>query len=631
MFVRVALVRARVLWQLLAPIRSFLFRRKRIGAFVHRLLVRFPRLQEALVNLIGGDPERRYRTWARAYDTIDDADLSAMRAEQSLFAESPLLSLVVPVAERSEGMLEALVESLLAQVYERWELHLVGEPSLGERAAVSIRQALSRDRRFVRLPAEPSSSTAAVWNAALRSARGEFAVLADPCFVLRPHALFLIARTIQHHPDAALVYADDDLVDEKGARSGHYFKPDWNEALLWGQSYLGGLVAFRRSLALEVGGCREELDGDHAWGLFLRIAARAPARAIHHLPFILSHRRAGRPARPAGAGTKRETVARALEERLEDLGKRGTVDPVGASSYRARRPLPAEPPSSSVIVPSTGKLEFLHPCMEGILTRTSYPDLEVLVVANENANDLPEQREYLEAVAGAPQVRVLLYEDRPYNFSWVNNWAAGQARGDLLCFLNDDTEVIGGDWLAAMVALAVQDGVGAVGAMLFYPDDTIQHAGVVLGAGIIASHAYSGKPRGISGYHDRALVDQDVSCVTGACMLVRRDAFLGVGGFDEALGMVFNDVDLCLRLRKSGWRIVWTPSAELYHRESVSFGRHDAGETERQWELELSLIRSRWSEELSSDPHHNPNLSLDPLQLWEPAFPPRVRYPWRSG
>jgi GT2 family glycosyltransferase len=285
----------------------------------------------------------------------------------------------------------------------------------------------------------------------------------------------------------------------------------------------------------------------------------------------------------------------------------------------------------TVIVPSTGKLEFLRPCIDGILTRTSYPDLEVLIVANEIAKDVPEQRHYLEALAEGPQVRVLVYEDRPYNFSWVNNWAVGQARGELLCFLNDDTDVIGRGWLSAMVALAVQDRVGAVGAMLFYPNDRIQHAGVVLGVGIIAAHFYAGKPKGISGYHDRALVDQDVSCVTAACMLVRRDVFVSVGGFDEALGMVFNDVDFCLRLREAGWRIVWTPSAELYHRESVSFGRHDIGEREEQWNLELNLIRSRWSEELISDPNHNPNLSLDPLQLWEPAFPPRVSYPWRAG
>jgi GT2 family glycosyltransferase len=631
MFVRVGLVRTRVVWRLMAPIRSFFFRRKRIGAFIQRVLDRFPALQDALFELARGDSRKRYRTWAAAYDTIDDADLSAMREEQSRFAEPPLLSLVVPVAQRSEGMLEVLAESLLAQVYARWELYIVGEPPLGEGVTAFIAQALSRDPRFIRPPAERAASLADAWNAALRSAGGEFAILVDPCVLLRPHSLFLFARTIEHHPNAVLIYADDDLIDEEGTRSGHYFKPDWNEAFLCSQNYLGGLVAFHRSLALAAGGCHDDLDGDCAWGLFLRMTAGAPPGTIHHLPFILSHRRAGKLAPAARDVTEREAAARALEERLADLGKRADVEPVGDSSYRTSYPLPEKPRSVSVIVPSTCRLEFLRPCMEGLLTRTSYPDLEVLIAANEIAKDLPEQRDYLEAVAAEPQVRVLFYEDRPYNFSWVNNWAVGQARGELLCFLNDDTDVIGRGWLSAMVARAIQDGVGAVGAMLFYPNDRIQHAGVLLGAGGIAAHTYGGSPRGIGGYHDRALVDQDISCVTAACMLVRRNVFLNVEGFDEALGIAYNDVDFCLRLRAAGWRIVWTPSAELYHRESVSIGRHYTGEREQQWSFESNLIRSRWSEELISDPHHNPNLSLDPLQLWEPAFPPRVSYPWRAG
>ncbi len=210
----------------------------------------------------------------------------------------------------------------------------------------------------------------------------------------------------------------------------------------------------------------------------------------------------------------------------------------------------------------------------------------------------------------------------------MNNWAADRSRGALLCFLNDDTVVIERSWLSEMVAHVLQDGVAAVGAMLLYPNERIQHAGVVLGAGDVAAHNYSRRPRVIRGYHDRALVDQDVSCVTAACMLMRRNVFLEVGGFDEALAIAFNDVDLCLRLRRVGWRIVWTPSAELYHRESASIGRHDS-ERENERAFESDLMYRRWGGELLSDPHYSPNLSLDPLMLWEPAFPPRVSLPWR--
>jgi GT2 family glycosyltransferase len=292
--------------------------------------------------------------------------------------------------------------------------------------------------------------------------------------------------------------------------------------------------------------------------------------------------------------------------------------------------LPEKPPIVSVIVPSRCDPKVLRPCLDGLLHRTAYPELEILVVANGMRGDVSARREYLDVLAAQPHVRVLFHDAPRYNFSRLNNWAVEHARGELLCFLNDDTEVIGGDWLSAMVAHVVQDDVAAVGAMLFYPNDRIQHAGVVLGVEGVAGHAYGRSPRGIRGYHDRAVVDQDVSCVTAACMLVRRDVFLNVGGFDEELAIAYNDVDLCLRLREAGWRIVWTPSAELYHRESASIGRHDADAREAEWILERKRIRTRWGDRLLSDPHHNPNLSLDALQLWEPAFPPRVVYPWKA-
>lgn len=627
---RIAPVGTRALWRLLPPIRTFLLRRKRIGAFVQRALNQVPAFRDALLELALGDPRERYQRWIAAYDTIDDPDLSAMREEQSRFAEPPLLSLVVPVGQTSESMLEALAQSLFAQVYERWELCFVGDRPVDQGVATFITNAPSRDARFRSLP-ERAGPLADTWDAALRSAAGEFAVLVDPRVALRPHALFLVARTIERNPDTVLVYADEDVIDDEGTRSGHYFKPDWNEALLCSQNYLGELVAFRRSLALEVGGCRGELGGDCAWGLFLRMTEGAPPGTIHHLPFVLSHRRAVQRAADPQNDAERESVARDLEERLARSGRQAQVEPVGESSYRTRYALPEKPPPVSIIIPTTCKLEFLRPCLEGVLRRTSYPDFEVLLVVNNIRQDLPEQRGYLGTVRTRPQVRVLVYEDRPFNFSRVNNWAVGQARGELVCFLNDDTEVIGSEWLSAMVGHILQDRVGAVGAMLFYPDDRIQHAGVVLGAGGVAAHNYGGRRRGISGYHDRALINQDVSCVTAACMLVRRDVFLDVGGYEEALGVAFNDVDLCLRLSEAGWRIVWTPSAELYHRESVSIGRHDVGEREEEWKFAWNLMRSLWSEQLISDSHYSPNLSLDPLQLWEPSFPPRVSYPWRVG
>jgi GT2 family glycosyltransferase len=613
----------------MASLRSFVSSRRRTAGIAQRLLDRFDPLQDAVLALLRGDPLERYERWIAAYDTVSDVDLSAMRDEQSRFTQALEFSLVVPLTQASNSLLPALAESLLAQVYERWEVDFLLPTPVDDRAISFVAGAPSRDARFRPVVGSAQPLTSA-WNAALRSGTSEFVVLVDPQVSPRPHALFLLARAIERHPEATIVYADDDVLDERGLRREHYFKPDWNEALFRGQNYFGGLVAFRRSLALEVGGCEEELDGDYAWGLFLRMSAGAPPETIHHVPFVLSHR-VREPAGTPDEGERREGVARALEHRLVRIGEPVQVEPVGEKSYRTRYAPPEGRPIVSVIVPSTCDLEFLRPCLDGVLNRTSYSDLEVLLVANAIRKNGAEQTEYLDALACRSRVRLLSYDDGPFNFSKVNNWAAEQARGELLCFLNDDTEVIGSDWLSAMVAHVVHDRVAAVGAMLLYPSQRIQHAGVLLGAGGVAAHMYSRRHRDTRGYHDRALVDQDVSCVTAACMLVRRDVFVDVGGFDEALAIAFNDVDLCLRLRKAGWRIVWTPSAELYHKESASIGRHNAGARADEWIVESNLMESRWGQELLCDPHYSPNLSLDPLQLWEPAFPPRLSYPWRTG
>jgi len=623
--ITISRVATRALWLSVSALRSLVSRHTRTADYVQRALDRFPAVQDAIGQLPRRDARRRYERWIAAYDVVGEADLSAMRAELSRFAEPRLLSLVVPLTHASDVVLEAFAQSLFAQVYERWEVNFVSTLPIDEHLATSLAQLSSRDRRFGPLP-EAAGSVADAWNAALRSSATEFAVVVDPRVSLRPHALYLFASTIERDPDAVLIYGDEDVIDESGSRSDHYFKPEWNAALLRSQNYLGDLVCFRRSRALAVGGCQEEPDGDCVWGLFFRMTADASSDAIHHLPFVLSHR----PTASAHVNRKRrDEVARALEQRLASIGEPGQIEPAGEASYRTRYALPRHPPTVSIIVPTTCTLELLRPCLDGILHRTSYSDLEVLLVVNGERENTREQREYLREIAALPQVRTLFMNDRPYNFSKTNNWAAEQANGELFCFLNDDTEVITADWLSTMIGHVLRDRVGAVGALLLYPNGRIQHAGVVLGAGGVGAHLYRSMPRGAHGYHDRAVVDQDVSCVTAACVLVRREAFSSVGGFDETFAVAFNDVDFCLRLHEAGWRIVWTPGAQLYHKESSSLGRHYTAEDQNRWRFEWNLIRSRWGTKLMSDPHYSPNLSLDVLQLWEPAFPPRVSYPWR--
>jgi GT2 family glycosyltransferase len=284
--------------------------------------------------------------------------------------------------------------------------------------------------------------------------------------------------------------------------------------------------------------------------------------------------------------------------------------------------VPEPAPLVSLIIPTRDAVELLRICVESILERTSYQNYEVIVVDNQSRNS--QAIEYLNQISQYPRVRVIKY-DAPFNYSAINNYAIrNAARGSVIGLINNDIEVIDGDWLAEMVGHASRARVGAVGAMLYYPDDTIQHAGVIVGVGGVAGHAYLGKPRGFSGQMERARLAQSLSAVTGACLLVRRQVYEEVGGLDEALEVAFNDVDFCLRVREAGYSNVWTPWAELYHHESATRGYEDTPEKKARFKKEVDFMLSRWGETLQWDPAYNPNLSLDsePFSL---AFPPRRR------
>jgi GT2 family glycosyltransferase len=561
-----------------ARVRGLVSQRSHLADLAQGAALRFPWLRDAVVRVARGDSGQRYEEWIAAYDTVGEMQLAALADTRRSF------SILVP-----DGRPE---------VVDRFD-------------GCDVTAVASSD------PEE--------WNAALRQSTAEYCLVLDPAVELRPHALPFFAQAIADSPDAFLFYADEDVIDGQGRRSRHDFKPDWNEALFRSQNYLGGVVCFRRRRAIEVGGCEQELDGDCFWGLLLKLTAGAPAGSVRHLPFVLSHRWADEP-RPE----PRERVATAVEQRLGRVGDDAEVEPVGEAGYLVRYAL-RESPKVSIIVPSTADLDVLRPCVDGILQRTSYADFELLVVANGVPEGAEASHALLRAIAGDARADVLFYEDGPYNFSALNNWAAEHAQGEFLCFLNDDTEVIESGWLGALVGEALRDRVAAVGALLLYANGRIQHAGCILGAGGVAAHAYHGRLRGTSGYHGRALLAQDVSAVTAACMLVKRAEFLAVGGFDEELAVAYNDVDLCLRLRKAGRRIVWTPAAALQHNEGASLRRHYVGETRAEWARGSELMQRRWGDQLLADPYYNPNLSLDPLLLWEPAFPPRVRHPWRPA
>ena len=288
--------------------------------------------------------------------------------------------------------------------------------------------------------------------------------------------------------------------------------------------------------------------------------------------------------------------ARGIEEHLARNGVKGQVTRAPNQYYQVTYQPLGEWPKVSIIVPSTCKLELLRPCLTELLARTTYTNFEVLLAINELSYQIEEQAMCLKEFARDPRVRVLAYEDRPFNYAWVNNCAVSQASGSILCFLNDDVRIITADWLEKFAVRLQLNRVGAVGVMLYYRNETIQHAGVILGMGGVAGHVFKGMARGSAGYVGRASVEQDLSCVTAACVAVRREAFEELNGFDERFAIAFNDVDFCIRLREKGWRIIWTPEVEHYHLESQTTGRHDSSERAELFQKEVRMIRDQWGD-----------------------------------
>jgi GT2 family glycosyltransferase len=382
-----------------------------------------------------------------------------------------------------------------------------------------------------------------------------------------------------------------------------------------------------------VGKFRVGFDGSQDYDLVLRCAERTSPDRIRHIPHVLYHWRSI-PGSTASSNDSKpyawEAGARAISEHLRRRGIDAEIRRALAHFYAVDYRLPEPPPKVSIIVPTTAELRLIKPCLTTLFQKTAYPDYEVLVAVNEKHYALRERREFLEAMDGSVPLRLLVYPDRPFNFAWVNNWASSEATGSVLCLMNDDVRIETADWLEILVARVCLEGVGAVGPMMCYPDGTIQHGGVILGPGGVADHAHKYLPRGQSGYFGRAGLDQDLSCVTAGCMVIRREVFDAIGGFEERFEIAFNDVDLCLRVRNAGWRIIWTPAAMLYHYESASLGRHDGPERAEKFAEEIQMMRDLWGRYLDHDPYYSPNLSRVLGKSFTLAFPPRRRVPWRA-
>lgn len=592
---------------------------------VYRWLRRGGSTPEAAVPVDGGSPGPvggSYGLWCATYDTLTEEVREVLSQRIARLTDPPVFSILLPVYNTPEPYLRAAIDSVRHQLYPHWQLCVADDSSTSEHVGSVLAEYAAADDRISVMRREDNGHISAASNSALELATGSWVMLLDHDDELAEHALAVTALTIADRPEVSFLYSDEDKLDAEGRRFSPFFKPDFDPTMLLGENYPCHLFVARRELVEQVGGFRVGFEGSQDWDLVLRVSERLDPDAIHHIPHILYHWRA-HPASTAASGSAKPYAAeaglRAVEEHLVRTGQPGTVTWSPATGRnRVRWQLGEDRPLVSIIIPTRDGRSLIR-CVDSVRRQTDYDNYEFLIVDNASRTEPT-----LDFFRAHENWITIIRDERPFNYSALHNSAVHHAQGELILLLNDDVEVMGGDWLEEMVAQIMRPRVGIVGAKLNYPNGSIQHAGVTLGVHGVAGHLHRGADRFDLGYFgDLALIRQ-VSAVTGACMLVRRNVWEDLGGLDEQeLAIAFNDIDFCLRAREAGWNVIWTPFAELIHHESISRGRDDVGPRADEFRREVACMQRRWAHLLRHDPAYNPNLTLLSEHA-ELAWPPRV-------
>ena len=539
-----------------------------------------------------------YTEWLRRYDNLSAGELVSLTEKAQELArqpDAPTFSLLMAVEQPNVVWLKEAVALVQAQIYPNWEL-CVAVSTQTDAATRAFLEAVAKSDRRVKL-VDATAAAENLLTKAYETAVGDWIGTINAINIIAQNAINTPATAIFANKNLEIIYTDSDkLIAPDFQRTKPDFKPDWNLDLFLSSgsryNYTQDLCFFKADLARELGGF------DTGFDLTWRALVRAKPPQIHHIPQVLVHVRDN----PA--------------DQKHEAGQ--------AKTQSIQYPLPASLPLVSLIIPTKNNVKLLRQCLDSILSKTSYANFEILVV--DNGSDQPDTLDYLNTLRSNSKIRVIR-DNYAFNFSAQNNYAVTFAKGEILALVNDDIEVsdvASADWLTEMVSHALRPGVGAVGARLWYPDHTLQHAGMVLVGGV-ARHVHKHLPEGEAGFNGRAVSTQNFSAVTGACLVVRKTLFEQVGGLnDQELAVGFNDVDFCLKLVEAGLRNVWTPYAELIHHESATRGQDNSPDKQRRAENELRYMRKRWGDRLHIDPAYNPNLSdgHDDMSL---AWPPRNR------
>lgn len=549
--------------------------------------------------------ESNYLEWIATHE-------SGISLNSSAWTIRPKISILLPVFNADEKFLRECIESVISQTYDFWELCIVDDASTFPYIKPILEEASQSDGRIKVIYRGINGNISEATNTALSCASGEFITFLDHDDLLAKHALSYFVDAINAHPNSNIFYSDEDKIDENGQRYDPHFKPDWNPDLLYSHNYICHMVVVRQSLVNQIGGFRSLYDGSQDHDFLLRLTQGIKPELIRHLPFILYHWRSVKGSTASDPSAKKYTTEagiRSLQFFHSDCNNKVNVNRgFLPNTYRNQWQLPSPNPLVSIIIPTRDAFSHLKNCVESIIDKTSYSRFEIIIINNQSI--CPDALEYIDKINELDFVHVYDWNE-PFNYSKINNFAVELAKGSVLCLLNNDVEVINDEWLTEMVSHAVRKDIGCVGAKLIYPNDTIQHGGVILGIGGVAGHSHKYFSRHDNGYFSRLKLVQNMSAVTGACLVLRKNVFDHVGGLDaENLAVAFNDVDLCLKVQARGYRNLWTPYAELYHHESISRGADDNIIKRNRAKKEAVYMREKWNDILDNDPAYNRNLTL---------------------
>ena len=568
---------------------------------------------------------RTYSEWVRKYNTIKASEFEIWKKRLDRLKTTPKISVLMPVCDTEEEFLHKAIHSVIKQFYPNWELCIVDDASLNPNIKNILKSYAEQDSRIKLVLTKNRGHISIASNAALKIAQGTYAIFLDHDDELREHSLLRIVEEINKSPKVRFLYSDEDKIDEKGNRYDHHFKTNWNPDLLLSQNYICHLACCEIDLLRKSNGFREGFEGAQDWDLFLRITEQLNNDEISHIPEILYHWRASSKSTASSLSSKsyvHEAALKTLNDTIRRRSLRAAPKLVDKKNgyWRIAYQIPSDEPLVSILIPTKDRIDLLKTCIDSILKITKYKNFEILILDNESIEK--NSHKYFEQVSELKNIKVIRVKSS-FNYSYINNYGVKQANGNILAFVNNDIEITEPGWLYEMVSHAIRKEIGCVGAKLLYPNKTIQHAGVIIGIGGVAGHSFKNYPSTHSGYKHRLQLVQNYSAVTAACLVVEKEIFKKVGGFDEEnLKVAFNDVDFCLKVLEAGFRNLWTPHSLMIHHESASRGLEKTTKQKKRFQNEVLFMQKKWSGMLMKDSFYNPNLSLD-SEDFSLSFPPR--------